>query len=127
MTCEAESEGKVTINKRSMNFFDVFAFIASFCCIIFGIIIHHGKYNDMLFRFNILSDVQKKRISRRYQSLLFGISCFLLGGLFVFHYYNIYQNFEKYCLIIISLFCFWSVFLGLQTSWIIEKARKKNR
>ena len=110
-----------------MYFFDILACIGSFCCMILGIIINYGKYNNTLFRFKILSDAQKNRISRRYQSLLFGISCFWLGGLFVFHYCNIYHNFGRYFLIILILFCLCNVFLGLHTSWIIEKEQKKNR
>ena len=108
-----------------MDFLFGFVCIASFCCIIFGIIIHYGKYNNMLFRFDILSDVQKKRISRRYQILLFGISCLWLGGLFVFYHYDIYHYFVRYFLFTICLFSFLSAFLGLYTSWIIEKAQKK--
>jgi len=108
-----------------MNFFDIFACVASLCCIFSGIIIHYGKYNDLLFGFSILSDEQKKRISRRYQTFLFSISCFLLGGLFIFHYSNAYRYFDRYVLIILSLLCFCNVFLGLHTSWIIEKTKKK--
>jgi len=119
------SEGKETIKKRSMNFLDIFVCVVSLCFIFLGMIIRYGKYNDWLLRFNVLSDEQKKRISRMYQTFLFSTSCLLLGGLFIFHYYNIYHYFGRYIMIIFSLFCFCNVFLGLHTSSIIEKKKNK--
>ena len=109
-----------------MDFLDIFACIASLCCIILGIIIRYGKYNDLLFRFGILSNEQKTKISRMYQSLFLGISFLWLAGLFAFRYFDIYQYYWRYTLITISILCFSSVILSLHTSLQIEKAQKKN-
>ena len=108
-----------------MDFWNVFVCFVSLFCIIMGIIVHYGKHNEFIFRFHVLTDEQKGKISRLYQCLLFGISFLWLGGLFVLHYYNIYHYSDRYFSIVMAFFCFSSVFWGLYNSWLIEKANYK--
>ena len=118
-----------------MDFFGIFACIASLCSIIMGVIFHYGKFNKYLIgchkffgnKENNFSKEDLDKISRRYKNMFFCAAFTWLTGLFAFHYFDIYHHFNTFFMLTMAIFSFVSAWLGLYTSWMFEKTKKRNR
>ena len=108
---------------------DIAVCIFSLCCIILGVIIHHGKFNKYLIGYHNLSEKEKKnvteedlnKISRGYKILFFAFAFIWLAGLFAFRYFEIYHYFNKYFFTSTAVWGFTCAALGVYTSYKLFK------
>ncbi|MDR1181373.1 MAG: DUF3784 domain-containing protein [Bacteroidales bacterium] len=92
---------------------DIIFLVISLLFVFFGIIVHYGKCYNLIAGYNTMSIAQKRKItkeqltgvSRGMKNLFCGLGFLWLVGLFVFHYFKIYQYFVYFILITMTIWC----------------------